>query len=143
MTKETIRMIEEARNLSDSEWELLKEKLLKEDEIGGKVCEILKEVGMPANIKGYHYLKSAIILAYNDPTILDYITPKLYPEVAKEFHTTWRNAERCMRQAIERVFERGNMEKIFKIFKYTVSHKKGKLTNSEFIAGVVEYIRNS
>ena len=145
MTQETIRIIEEARKMSDSEWEFLKSKLLKENEeqLEKKVYDILNEIGIPSNVKGYQYLKRAIVLSYNDPTLLDNVTVELYPKIATGFHTSWRGAEKCIRYAIEVAFFKGNIERIHEAFKNSYSFKKGKTTNSQFIVGIVNYIRNS
>ncbi len=145
MTQETIRIIEEARKLSDSEWACLKAKLLQksEEELEKKVCNILNEIGISSNSKGYQYLKTAIVLTYNDPTLLDSVTKVLYPKVAEEFNTTWIRVERSMRYVIEIAFFTGNINKIHEVFKSTYSLEKGKTTNSQFIAGIVFYIRNS
>lgn len=146
MTQETIRMIEEARKLSDSEWEERKKERLKQVEatkIERKIYNILKEIGVPANIKGYRYIKEAIMLAIYKPTILDGITKELYPTLAKNFKATPSRVERDMRHAIEVAFDEGNTEKIYEVFKSIYSPEKGKVSNSQFVAGISEYIRNS
>lgn len=146
MTMETIRLIEHARNLSDSEWEQFKQKLVKEVESTGlekRVSNLLIQLGVPMKNRGFKYLKEAIIISLKNPKVLDGITKRLYPAIAKEFDTTWERVERCIRSAIEYAFRKGNMRKIHEIFKDTYSVDKGKTTNLEFLVGIVEYIKIS
>lgn len=152
-TIEKIRIMEEARKLSDSEWEELKSKMLNSNmEEKGQVLKlndekevsvILKQIGIPSSIKGHEYIKKAIFISLNNPKVLHGITKELYPKLAKEFKTPWYCVERCIRHAVEVAIQRGNMEKINEIFGYTYSSEKGKPTNAEFIAGIVDYIQNS
>lgn len=102
-----------------------------------RIYKFLLRIGIPSNIKVYNYIKTAIILAYYDPSILDSITKVLYPEIAREYNTTPSRAERAIRHAIEVACTRGNVEVLSEVFEYSISASKGKPTNSEFIAQVV------
>ena len=100
----------------------------------GNVTAIIHEIGVPAHIKGYQYLREAIIIAVNDMDVINAVTKVLYPEVAKRFGTTPSRVERAIRHAIEVAWDRGDLETLQKYFGYTVNSAKGKPTNSEFIA---------
>ena len=102
---------------------------------------IIHEIGVPAHIKGYQYLRDAIILAVNDIEMLNSITKVLYPTIAKKHQTTPSRVERAIRHAIEVAWSRGKMDTIDELFGYTVSTGKGKPTNSEFIALIADKIR--
>ena len=102
------------------------------------VTEIIHEIGVPAHIKGYQYLREAIILTINDMDAINAVTKVLYPEVAKKFSTTPSRVERAIRHAIEVAWDRGDVETLQKFFGYTVSGIKGKPTNSEFIAMIAD-----
>ena len=99
-----------------------------------RVTAIIHEVGVPAHIKGYQYLREAICIAVNDMDVINAVTKVLYPEVAKRFNTTASRVERAIRHAIEVAWDRGDLETLQKYFGYTVNGAKGKPTNSEFIA---------
>lgn len=105
-----------------------------------QVTEILHELGVPAGIRGYRYLREAIILAVNDYAILDHVTKVFYVTIAKTFDTTPSRVERAIRHAIELAWERGDPDVLNKYFGYTVSVNKGKPTNSEFIAFIADKI---
>lgn len=105
------------------------------------VTEIIHEIGVPAHIKGYQYLRDAIILSVNDMEMLNSITKILYPTIAKKHQTTPSRVERAIRHAIEVAWSRGKMDTIDELFGYTVSTGKGKPTNSEFIALIADKIR--
>ena len=96
---------------------------------------------MPAHIKGYQYLRTALLKCIKDINAMDSVTKCLYPEIAKEYQTTPSRVERAIRHAIEVAWERGRIEKIHELFGYTISNKRGKPTNSEFIALVADQIR--
>ena len=98
------------------------------------VTSIIHEVGVPAHIKGYQYLREAIMITVEDMDVINAVTKVLYPEVAKRFGTTASRVERAIRHAIEVAWYRGDLETLQKYFGYTVSNAKGKPTNSEFIA---------
>ena len=102
------------------------------------VTDIIHEIGVPAHIKGYQYLREAIILTINDMEIINAVTKVLYPEVARKFNTTPSRVERAIRHAIEVAWDRGDIEVLQKFFGYTVSNIKGKPTNSEFIAMIAD-----
>ena len=102
------------------------------------VTEVIHEIGVPAHIKGYQYLREAIILTINDMDIINAVTKSLYPAVAKKFATTPSRVERAIRHAIEVAWDRGDIETLQKFFGYTVSNIKGKPTNSEFIAMIAD-----
>lgn len=102
------------------------------------VTDIIHEIGVPAHIKGYQYLREAIILTINDMDMINAVTKVLYPEVAKKFATTPSRVERAIRHAIEVAWDRGDIETLQKFFGYTVSNIKGKPTNSEFIAMIAD-----
>jgi two-component system response regulator (stage 0 sporulation protein A) len=105
------------------------------------VTNIIHEIGVPAHIKGYQYLRDAIILSVNDLEMLNSITKILYPTIAKKHQTTPSRVERAIRHAIEVAWSRGKMDTIDELFGYTVSTGKGKPTNSEFIALIADKIR--
>jgi sporulation transcription factor Spo0A len=105
------------------------------------VTAIIHEIGVPAHIKGYQYLRDAIIMSVNDMDMLNSITKILYPTIAKLHQTTPSRVERAIRHAIEVAWSRGKMDTIEALFGYTVSNGKGKPTNSEFIALIADKIR--
>ena len=105
------------------------------------VTSIIHEVGVPAHIKGYQYLREAIILAVEDMDVINAVTKVLYPEVAKRLGTTASRVERAIRHAIEVAWDRGDLETLQKYFGYTVSNVKGKPTNSEFIAMIADRLQ--
>lgn len=112
-----------------------------ERNIEGDVTNIIHDVGVPAHIKGYQYLREAIIMSVNDPEMLNSITKILYPTIAKKFQTTSSRVERAIRHAIEVAWNRGRMDTIDELFGYTINAEKGKPTNSEFIALIADKIR--
>lgn len=105
------------------------------------VTSIIHEIGVPAHIKGYQYLREAIIIAVNDMDVINAITKVLYPQVAKTFQTTPSRVERAIRHAIEVAWDRGDLETLQRFFGYTVSNTKGKPTNSEFIALIADKLQ--
>lgn len=105
------------------------------------VTEIIHQIGIPAHIKGYHYLREAILLSLDDSEMLESVTKLLYPTVAKKFSTTPSRVERAIRHAIETAWDRGDLDTIQSLFGYTVSVGKGKPTNSEFIALITDNLR--
>ena len=104
------------------------------------VTDIIHEIGVPAHIKGYQYLREAIILTIRDMDMINAVTKALYPEVARRFSTTPSRVERAIRHAIEVAWDRGDLEVLQKFFGYTVSNIKGKPTNSEFIAMIADHL---
>ncbi|MBO5640389.1 MAG: sporulation transcription factor Spo0A, partial [Oscillospiraceae bacterium] len=109
-----------------------------EADLEAVVTDIIHEIGVPAHIKGYQYLREAIILTIHDMDMINAVTKVLYPEVAKKFGTTPSRVERAIRHAIEVAWDRGDIEVLQKFFGYTVSNIKGKPTNSEFIAMIAD-----
>ncbi|MBU8907743.1 sporulation transcription factor Spo0A [Desertibacillus haloalkaliphilus] len=109
--------------------------------LDASITNIIHEIGVPAHIKGYMYLREAITMVYNDIELLGSITKVLYPDIAKKFNTTSSRVERAIRHAIEVAWSRGNIESISSLFGYTVSVTKAKPTNSEFIAMVADKLR--
>ena len=105
------------------------------------VTNIIHEIGVPAHIKGYQYLREAIMMSVNDIEMLNSITKILYPTIAKQFQTTPSRVERAIRHAIEVAWSRGKMDTIDDLFGYTINNGKGKPTNSEFIALIADKIR--
>ena len=106
-----------------------------------EITDILHEIGVPAHVRGYQYIRECIILAYNDLEILNGITKVLYPTVATKYKTTASRVERAIRHAIEVAWLRGNIDTITDIFSYTISYNKSKPTNSEFIAMIADKLR--
>lgn len=112
-----------------------------EKNLEADITNIIHEIGVPAHIKGYMYLRKAISMVYEDIELLGSITKILYPEVAKHFNTTASRVERAIRHAIEVAWSRGNIEVISSIFGYTINVSKAKPTNSEFIAIIADRLR--
>lgn len=106
-----------------------------------EITNIIHEIGVPAHIKGYMYLREAITLVVNDIEFLSAVTKELYPTIAKKYNTTASRVERAIRHAIEVAWSRGQVDTINKLFGYTIHNDKGKPTNSEFIAMVADKLR--
>lgn len=105
------------------------------------VTDIIHQIGIPAHIKGYHYLRTAIILSINDDDMMNSVTKLLYPTVAQKYGTTSSRVERAIRHAIEIAWDRGDVDVLNSIFGYTVHNTRGKPTNSEFIALIADKLR--
>lgn len=118
-----------------------KEETMMSEDLETCVTNMIHEIGIPAHIKGYHYLRDAILMAIDDMDVLNAITKVLYPAVAKKNQTTSSRVERAIRHAIEVAWSRGKIDTLESLFSYTVSNGKGKPTNSEFIALVADTIR--
>ena len=118
-----------------------KKKKVSEYSLETDVTNIIHEIGVPAHIKGYQYLRDAIMMSVNDSEMLNSITKQLYPTIAKQHKTTPSRVERAIRHAIEVAWSRGKMDTIDELFGYTVSNGKGKPTNSEFVALIADKIR--
>lgn len=126
-----------------------KTKYIEIDEINKKnqenlealVTNVIHEIGVPAHIKGYQYLREAIMMVINNIDVINQITKQLYPEIAEKYHTTPSRVERAIRHAIEVAWTRGKNEAVENIFGYTISASKGKPTNSEFIAMIADKLR--
>lgn len=113
----------------------------KKEDLIPKITSILLEIGVPAHIRGYQYLRRAIEMAVQDQDVINAVTKVLYPKVAKKYGTTASRVERAIRHAIEVAWDRGDLETLQKYFGYTVSSVKGKPTNSEFIAMIADKLR--
>ena len=110
-------------------------------DLEAQVTKIIHQVGIPAHIKGYQYLRSAIIMVVRNNRIINEVTKTLYPTVAREYNTTSSRVERAIRHAIEVAWDRGDVDILNAFFGYTVQHNKGKPTNSEFIAMIADNLR--
>ena len=126
----------------DSSRENTQDKMIdKGHDLEKDVTDMIHEIGVPAHIKGYQYLREAIMMSVRDGEMLNSITKILYPTIAKKYQTTSRSVERAIRNAIEVAWSRVNMETLDSLFGYTISIGKGKPTNSEFIALITDKIR--
>jgi len=105
------------------------------------VTEIIHQIGVPAHIKGYHYVRESIMLAVQTPEIINSVTKLLYPTVAKKFGTTASRVERAIRHAIEVAWDRGDVDTLNSYFGYTIHNGRGKPTNSEFVAMIADKLR--
>ena len=105
------------------------------------VTEVIHEIGVPAHIKGYHYLRDAIMMSVNDTEMLNSITKQLYPTIAKHFKTTDQKVERAIRNAIEVSWTRGNSDTFVELFGYSFEQGKNRPTNSEYIARIADKVR--
>lgn len=106
-----------------------------------RVTEILHQIGVPAHIKGYHYLRDSIIMSVEKPEVINAVTKQLYPSVAKKYETTSSRVERAIRHAIEVAWDRGDVDVLNSYFGYTIHISRGKPTNSEFIAMIADKLR--
>ena len=143
-----LNRIKHIRRIGEKKFREVSRQLPREENTGftegnleADVTNIIHEIGVPAHIKGYQYLRDAIILSVNDMEMLNSITKILYPTIAKKHQTTPSRVERAIRHAIEVAWSRGKMDTIDELFGYTVSTGKGKPTNSEFIALIADKIR--
>ena len=105
------------------------------------ITELMLDVGVPAHLKGYHYLREAILLSGKDMGVVNSVTKLLYPAIAKRFKTTDQKVERAIRNAIEVSWTRGNVETFEKLFGYSVQQGKNRPTNSEYIAKIADKMR--
>ena len=121
--------------------ERTEEPLVQEPNLENRVTDMLHEIGIPAHIKGYHYLRDAIMMSVEDMDVLNAITKILYPTVAKKYQTTSSRVERAIRHAIEVAWSRGKLDTLDELFGDTGSNGKGKPTNSEFIALIADTIQ--
>ena len=106
-----------------------------------QVTKIIHQIGVPAHIKGYQYLRTAILMAIDDTEVINSVTKVLYPSVAKKFGTTTSRVERAIRHAIEVAWDRGDVDTLNSYFGYTIQNSRGKPTNSEFIAMIADNLR--
>ena len=112
-----------------------------EDRIEVIISEIMRQIGIPAHIKGYQYLRESIMLTVHDPELMHAVTKILYPAVAKSNNTTASRVERAIRHAIEVAWDRGDVDVLSSFFGYTIQNSRGKPTNSEFIAMISDKLR--
>ena len=110
-------------------------------DIETQVTKIIHQIGVPAHIKGYQYLRTAILMTINDSDIINSVTKVLYPSVAKKYSTTTSRVERAIRHAIEVAWDRGDIDTLNSYFGYTIQNNRGKPTNSEFIAMIADNMR--
>ncbi len=110
-------------------------------DIESQVTQIIHQIGVPAHIKGYQYLRTAILLTIQDSDIINSVTKVLYPSVAKKYSTTTSRVERAIRHAIEVAWDRGDVDTLNSYFGYTIQNNRGKPTNSEFIAMIADNLR--
>ena len=135
------------RIIQISGWKNEKEPLVVKDSVVSDaqlelmITEIIHQIGVPAHIKGYHYLREAIILSIKNSDIINSVTKLLYPTVAKKHNTTASRVERAIRHAIEVAWDRGNIDVLDSYFGYTIQNERGKPTNSEFIAMISDKLR--
>jgi two-component system response regulator (stage 0 sporulation protein A) len=106
-----------------------------------QVTKVIHQIGVPAHIKGYQYLRTAILMTISDSEIINSVTKILYPSVAKKYQTTTSRVERAIRHAIEVAWDRGDLDVLNSFFGYTVQNSRGKPTNSEFIAMIADNLR--
>lgn len=116
-------------------------KMLNRNDLERYVTRIMLDLGVPAHLKGYHYLREAIIISERDMEIVSSVTKLLYPSIAKRFSTTEQKVERAIRNAIEVSWMRGNVETFEELFGYSLESGKGRPTNSEYIARIADKIR--
>ncbi len=140
-TEALVQRLEEIRDSRNAPTPQLRRPGRQEPGIEAMVTGIIHEIGVPAHIKGYQYLREAIIIAVNDMDVINAITKVLYPQVAKTFGTTPSRVERAIRHAIEVAWDRGDLDTLQRFFGYTVSNTKGKPTNSEFIALIADKLQ--
>ncbi len=121
--------------------EALPEKPDKDGDMEAQVTRIIHQIGVPAHIKGYQYLRTAILMTIKDSDIINSVTKVLYPSVAKKYQTTTSRVERAIRHAIEVAWDRGDLDTLNAYFGYTIQNSRGKPTNSEFIAMIADNMR--
>lgn len=120
---------------------VVKDSVVSDAQLEMMITEIIHQIGVPAHIKGYHYLREAIILSIKNSEIINSVTKLLYPTVAKKHNTTASRVERAIRHAIEVAWDRGNIDVLDSYFGYTIQNERGKPTNSEFIAMISDKLR--
>ena len=113
----------------------------KHPDIETQVTKIIHQIGVPAHIKGYQYLRCAIMMTIDDNDVINSVTKVLYPTVAKKYQTTTSRVERAIRHAIEVAWDRGDVDTLNSFFGYTIQNSRGKPTNSEFIAMIADNLR--
>lgn len=151
MTWDTIKILEAVRELPYSEWEELKTVLLKDCDDREKnalrekqVYELMKELGIPSHIIGYWYVSKAVLICLEDSELMEKgVRKNIYCALSEEFSITVPKVEYAIRQVVQKVFERGNIEVVKKVFGYSYSMGNEKPTNLEFITGIVTYIKKN
>ncbi|MCY6483770.1 sporulation transcription factor Spo0A [Clostridium aestuarii] len=141
MFNNTISSDQTKRTISSMQLEQTRIRKSEPLDLESEITNIIHEIGVPAHIKGYMYLREAISMVVNDVELLSAVTKELYPSIGKKYNTTASRVERAIRHAIEVAWSRGQVETINKIFGYTIHNGKGKPTNSEFIAMVADKLR--
>lgn len=136
-----VRQIADNQSLPKLTSQLGPNTVKKDRNLDSNITSIIHEIGVPAHIKGYMYLREAITMVYNDVELLGSITKVLYPKIAETYKTTPSRVERAIRHAIEVAWNRGNIDSISSMFGYTINMSKAKPTNSEFIAMVADKLR--
>ncbi len=129
------------QKLQQSNMTLEQKQFMLDSALESDITKMIREIGIPAHIKGYQYIREGIMMSVKDPEILNYITKFLYPTIAKKYHTTTSSVERAIRHAIEVAWNRGKMDAMEELFGYSVNSGKGKPTNSEFIALIADKFR--
>ncbi len=129
------------QKIQQSNMTLEQKQFLLDSALESDITKMIREIGIPAHIKGYQYIREGIMMSVKDPEILNYITKFLYPTIAKKYHTTTSSVERAIRHAIEVAWNRGKMDAMEELFGYSVNSGKGKPTNSEFIALIADKFR--
>ena len=136
-----LNIVEHVRSLSGVNGHESEDKSINTPDIETQVTKIIHQIGVPAHIKGYQYLRTAIMMTVMDNDIINSVTKVLYPSVAKQYDTTTSRVERAIRHAIEVAWDRGDLETLNSFFGYTVQNSRGKPTNSEFIAMIADNLR--
>lgn len=139
--EESLRQKKVEEEAGQREAKVLSAAAYTENSLEADITNIIREIGIPAHIKGYQYIREAIMMTVNDINLLNYITKLLYPTIAKKYKTTSSSVERAIRHAIEVAWNRGRIDVLEDLFGYTVSAGKGKPTNSEFIALIADKLR--
>ena len=135
------RIIQLSHWKNEKEPLVIKSNVVTDPELELMITDIIHEIGVPAHIKGYHYLREAIILSIKNSDIVNSVTKLLYPTVAKTYSTTASRVERAIRHAIEVAWDRGDLDVLNSYFGYTIQNERGKPTNSEFIAMISDKLR--
>ena len=130
-----------SRAKGDMEQGIVRDSSERTPDIAAQVTKIIHQIGVPAHIMGYQYLRTAILLTVKDSDIINSVTKELYPSVAKKYQTTTSRVERAIRHAIEVAWDRGDVDTLNSYFGYTIQNNRGKPTNSEFIAMIADNLR--
>ncbi len=135
------RIIQLSNWRNDTSPVISKDNVVTDSDLELLITEIIHQIGVPAHIKGYHYLREAIILSVKNTDVINSVTKLLYPTVAKKHKTTSSRVERAIRHAIEVAWDRGDVDVLNSYFGYTIQNSRGKPTNSEFIAMIADKLR--